>query len=737
MADRSDGLLHRRDFLKLTGMGTTSALFGPSLVGLAKRVSARQAPSLASPGPADWARSSDFAADPPFSFVYGGEPSSTLLARWPSTVRAVTTAAGRTEDQVTWADPVTGLVVEATVVRYPAFGAREWTVWFANAGRRVSRRLSSVLGADTVLGSVPAAQYLLHHFNGSAQAASDYAPIETRLRPGVRKLLFPFGGRPSNGTWPYFNVQWGERGAMVAVGWPGQWTVELVPNTAQGLILRAGMTSVDPVAHAYEEIAGAGLLDTTLEPGEQVRAPLIVVMDWAGPDWTVAQNSWRRWMWEFNLPRYAGQLPSPIATTSGAISLYPDQPAELDTIRDYVEQRTTPDRGGFYTHWWVDAGWYAIPLNSAMFTSDPWYYGVGNWYPDPVRFPQGLRPTFQEAAAHGMKSILWSEPERAMASTWIADNHPAWLLGPQGPVSQPREVTQGIDYLVNFGDSSVLQWMVEHFDGVITSQGARDMGINVFRQDFNMDPLDYWNAADTPGRSGMTQMKHVLGHLSFWDQLRDRHPAMWVDSCASGGRRNDLETMRRAVPLWRSDYQYDPTGTQCQTYGISLWLPYFGAALDPQSDTLVQYGPPSYGARSAFAPCLISDVDPDTASAADWQLLRTVNEEFTRVKDDLLYSDFYPLTGYSLALDVWMAFQYNRPEAGSGVIEAFRRPDAKALTQSFRLHGLVADRLYRLENLVSGTSEVRTGRSLMEGGLPITLASAPDAAIVSYALAPS
>jgi hypothetical protein len=35
-----------------------------------------------------------------------------------------------------------------------------------------------------------------------------------------------------------------------------------------------------------------------------------------------------------------------------------------------------------------------------------------------------------------------------------------------------------------------------------------------------MGPLDYWNAADTPGRTGMTQMKHVLGHLAFPDELR-------------------------------------------------------------------------------------------------------------------------------------------------------------------------------------------------------------------------
>ena len=51
---------------------------------------------------------------------------------------------------------------------------------------------------------------------------------------------------------------------------------------------------------------------------------------------------------------------------------------------------------------------------------------------------------------------------------------------------------------------------------------------------------------------------------------------MLIDTCASGGRRNDLETLRRAVPLWRSDYAFEPIGHQCMTYGISLWMPYHG-----------------------------------------------------------------------------------------------------------------------------------------------------------------
>jgi alpha-galactosidase len=247
-----------------------------------------------------------------------------------------------------------------------------------------------------------------------------------------------------------------------------------------------------------------------------------------------------------------------------------------------------------------------------------------------------------------------------------------------------------------------------------------------------MDPLDYWNSKDVPGRSGMTQVKHVAGHLAFWDELRKRHPDLWIDSCASGGRRNDLETMRRSVPLLRSDYQFEPTGNQCQTYGISLWLPYYGTGVGPQNTNAGAWGSGQYVVRSSIAPSYASSVDAGTASQDDWALLRTMNEQFVRIQDDLLYSDFYPLTEFSLGEDVWMAFQFDRPAAGSGVVLAFRRPHSQPTSMRFSLQGLDAARQYHVENFDRDGKELLSGAELAQKGLEISLVDAPGSAIVQY-----
>jgi hypothetical protein len=50
----------------------------------------------------------------------------------------------------------------------------------------------------------------------------------------------------------------------------------------------------------------------------------------------------------------------------------------------------------------------------------------------------------------------------------------------------------------------------------------------------------------------------------MWDELRQRHPKLTIDNCASGGRRIDLETCSRSYPLWRSD-------TQCCQKPMPVW----------------------------------------------------------------------------------------------------------------------------------------------------------------------
>jgi len=129
---------------------------------------------------------------------------------------------------------------------------------------------------------------------------------------------------------------------------------------------------------------------------------------------------------------------------------------------------------------------------------------------------------------------------------------------------------------------------------------------------------------------------------------------MLIDSCASGGRRNDLETLRRAVPLLRSDYILEPVGNQCHTYALSFWVPFYGTgsgAIDP------------YMLRSVMCPSFIACFDMRKKDA-NWDLARKLIGEWRKIAPMML-GDYYPLTPYSLANDAWIGWQFDRPSTAT------------------------------------------------------------------------
>ena len=93
--------------------------------------------------------------------------------------------------------------------------------------------------------------------------------------------------------------------------------------------------------------------------------------------------------------------------------------------------------------------------------------------------------------------------------------------------------------------------------------------------------------------------------------------------------------------------------------------------------------------------------------------------------------DYYPLTSYSLQLDQWIAWQFDQPEKGEGVVQAFRRPESPYESACFKLRGLEAATTYEVENFDGGT-ENYTGKELMERGLPLKTKAAPVALIFTY-----
>jgi alpha-galactosidase len=618
-----------------------------------------------------------YSADPPFSFSYGGRPSSELLNTWIVKRISQILDSHRTEYLVTYTDPRTGLVVRCVAVAYDDFPALEWTLHFKNGGTAPTPILENIQTIDTRFARTPEGEFRLHHAKGSPNSPTDYQPLETILEPKMGKRIAARGGRPTDSDLCYFNVEWSGGGVILALGWPGQWAARFDRDEGTGLRVQAG-----------QELTHFRLL-----PDEEVRTPLVALQFWDG-DWIGAQNTWRRWMIAHCLPRPGGRLPRPQLAGGSGRHTIEMQEANEENQKSFLARDL--DAGVPLNYWWMDAGWYPFKTG---------WWNTGTWEPDPLRFPNGFAPISAAAHARGVKTIVWFEPERVTAGSWLSDKHPEWLLGPDGK-----------DKLLDLGNPEAWRWLVDHVSDLIRTQG-----IDLYRQDFNFEPLSIFRAHDTEDRQGITEIKHVTGYLAYWDELRRRFPDLPIDTCASGGRRNDLETLRRSVPLWRSDYAYEPAAMQQITYGMALWIPYFGTAfnsLDP------------YIFRSQMAPALGVGLEAGRQEGG-YQRLRKLLAEWRQVAD-YYYGDFYPLTPYRTESTDWLAWQFDRPDSGDGVIQAFRRPDNAFVSARFRLRGLDPEARYTIFNLDSPGETAYAGRDLLESGLPVSIERRPGAAILIY-----
>ncbi|MBI5822170.1 MAG: alpha-galactosidase [Verrucomicrobia bacterium] len=646
-----------------------------------------------------WSQGNLFAeqAKKPFCFTLGGKPSGELLRDWKRADVTHELDAQRREHTLTWIDSKTGLQVRCVAVTYADFPVVEWTLWLKNTGEANTPILENIQGLDARFERDASGEFMLHGLRGDSCLAESFRPFALTLGPDAVKRCSPpvngdrVSGKSSDGPdgWPYWNLQRPGGGVILAVGWPGQWEATFTRDPDRGLRVKAGQQ----------------LTHLVLKPGEEIRTPSITLLFWQGDDVVRAQNLWRSWYLAHVLPRIEGtpQPPTRAIWVDGTLASWTSVQAYLDAgIKADICWR---DAGGTKT-------WY--PSSDGPFKDKKAWLNTGTWEVDTTKYPQGFKPFSDKVRANGMQFLLWFEPERVGdPNSWLGKNHPEWLM-PGNPAGD----------VLNLGDPAVLKWLITHLDGMVKSQG-----LDWYREDLN--GANYgtaWRNHDAPDRQGITENLYVQGHLTLWDELRRRHPKLCIDSCASGGRRNDLETMRRSVPLLRSDWSVtafakEPLqieGNQSQTFGLSSWLPWQGTGVPFFTD---RYAVRSYYV-TGFGMIAAGDWTKNEQKRAD--TIRGYSE--ARRISHLMLGDYFTLTPYSLDKTSWIAWQFHRADLGEGVVQAFRRPGAASDTLTVKLHGLVPQQRYEIENL-DGGKEVLTGEELMRG-FDITLRENPAAAVL-------
>jgi alpha-galactosidase len=183
----------------------------------------------------------------------------------------------------------------------------------------------------------------------------------------------------------------------------------------------------------------------------------------------------------------------------------------------------------------LDDGWFHGRKNDQV--------GLGDWWPDECKFPDGLSPLIAEVKTLGMDFGLWIEPEMVNPDSDLYRQHPDWVLHYPG-----RERTLARNQLIlNMGRDDVQEYLISVLDSLLESNDIRfikwDMNRNVSEPGW-------------PGAGGDAReiwVRYTQGVYRVWETLRMRHPQVIFQSCSGGGGRADMGVLEYADQIWVSD----------------------------------------------------------------------------------------------------------------------------------------------------------------------------------------
>jgi len=342
---------------------------------------------------------------------------------------------------------------------------------------------------------------------------------------------------------------------------------------------------------------------------------------------------------------------------------------------------------------------------------DGWFHGrnhdhagLGDWWADATKFPNGLNPLIARVNALGMAFGLWLEPEMVNPDSDLYRAHPDWVI--HFPTRARTEARNQL--ILNFARPDVQDYLIALLDRLLTDHHIAfikwDMNRNVSQpgwQTDDHDPREIW-------------VRYVEGLYRVWGTLRARHPQVIWQSCSGGGGRADLAILRHADQIWVSD-NTDAAARILIQDGYSHIFP---------ANTMEAWVTDTHAAqlplrfRFHVSMCGSLGIGGHLLhwSAADRALAAEQIALYKDIRPLVQLGDQYRLR--SPQNDGFSAVQYVAKDQSAGVLFAFRTHMAfPAEVPPVILRGLDPTARYQIE----GIDAVRSGAAWMADGLRVRL----------------
>jgi alpha-galactosidase len=384
--------------------------------------------------------------------------------------------------------------------------------------------------------ALPAAHYTLNYLTG--RWAGEWTLNQEPVRHGARVIESRRGstGHQAN---PWFAIQLGtadeDHGEVWfgALAWSGSWRITVEQDQLDavrvtggfnpfdfGYVLHPGQSLETPVFYGGYSSQGLGGASRMLHQFEIANVlPHRPGQDGAPKPRPVIYNSWEATEFRVN---EAGQMA--LAQKAAALG-----------IDRFV----------------MDDGWFGQRKDD--------HAGLGDWYVNKEKFPNGLKPLIDKVHSLGMDFGLWVEPEMVNPDSDLYRKHPDWVLNFPG---RPR-TEQRNQLVLNLARTDVRDYILGFLDKLVSEND-----IAFLKWDYNRN----WSE---PGWDQLPAAEEKRVYVDFtrnlyWvlAELQKRHPKLEIESCSGGGGRVDLGILKYTDEVWPSD-NTDPFDRLTQQDGFT------------------------------------------------------------------------------------------------------------------------------------------------------------------------
>jgi alpha-galactosidase len=472
-----------------------------------------------------------------------------------------------------------------------------------------------------------------------------------------------------------------------ALGWSGNWKIVVEQTPNQQVRVVGGYNDFD---FGYQ-----------LKPGQSLSTP-----DFYGGYTEQGFGEASRHLHHFELEEILPRQPAPRLRPVIFFSYYV---TEFAVSEENQKQFAAIAAKLGVEHFMMDDGWFGARKTDRA--------GLGDWYPDPDKFPHGLKPLIDYVHSLGMEFGLWWEPEMVNPDSNLYREHPDWAINfPGRPRSEGRN-----QLMLNLAREDVKEYLFNVFDKLL-----RDNDIKIVKWDMNRHISEPGWPEVPVAEQKQIWVKYVTNLYELIDRLRAKHPTVEFESSEGGGGRVDVEFLKRME-------QINPTDNGDAFDRLRIWEGYTYAYTPKliRGGVMDNPGPNDRSTPLKFR--FLQGIgmggsfriggDVRKWSQADLDFTKTMIAYYKTIRRTLQEGDLYRLA--SLREGNLAAAEYVAPDGKQAVLFAFLHSQ-QFLYQAptIYLRGLDERALYRLNTIDDKLVEkqrVLSGSYLMNHGLDFNL----------------